>query len=192
MNAPAVFGSQALLTFTQFKLSALRIIQLVLKSQRAGLTCLPHGLGLSERNYRYLKNLALDSDILLLLKQQNHNEDVRQQLLEMRQDEWQEVRRLLLLNRAGYSDYEEALAEIVAAACLGGDHLWRDLGLPERAELSDLLHTHFPMLAKRNTQDMKWKKFFYKQLCEQEGGYVCRAPSCDQCAAFDDCFGPEE
>ena len=107
MNAPAVFGSQTLLTFTQFKLSALRIIQLVLKSQRAGLSCLPHGLGLSERNYRYLKNLALDSDILLLLKQQNHNEDVRQQLLEMRQDEWQEVRRLLLLNRAGYSDYEE-------------------------------------------------------------------------------------
>ena len=34
---------------------------------------------------------------------------------------------------------------------------------------------NFPQLARRNTQDMRWKKFLYKQLCEQDGGYVCRS-----------------
>ena len=84
------------------------------------------------------------------------------------------------------------MSDIVAAGCLGGDHLWRDLGLQSRSELSQLMLQNFPTLAAANSGDMKWKKFFYKQLCEAGGGYVCRAPSCDQCSAYDDCFGPEE
>jgi NifQ. len=40
--------------------------------------------------------------------------------------------------------------------------------------------------------DMKWKKFIYKQLCEAEGLYVCRAPSCEVCKDYDQCFGKEE
>ncbi len=39
---------------------------------------------------------------------------------------------------------------------------------------------------------MKWKKFIYKQLCITEGIYTCRAPSCEVCADYADCFGPEE
>ena len=58
------------------------------------------------------------------------------------------------------------------------DHLWQDLGLPARGELTALMRRNFPTLAARNVKDMKWKRFLYKQLCEAEGIYTCRAPSC--------------
>jgi nitrogen fixation protein NifQ len=84
------------------------------------------------------------------------------------------------------------LAACVARACLGDDHLWHDLGLPKREVLSDLLHEHFPLLARRNTHNMRWKKFFYLQLCEQVGVRACRAPSCGVCVNHGECFGSEE
>jgi nitrogen fixation protein NifQ len=120
------------------------------------------------------------------------NGQLRQELLELRRDECREVENLLLANRNGFSALEIEMAAIVAAGCLGGDHLWRDLGLQSRHELRLLLDTNFRPLVIRNSADMKWKKFFYKQLCEQDGGYVCRAPSCAECAVFHDCFGLEE
>jgi hypothetical protein len=39
---------------------------------------------------------------------------------------------------------------------------------------------------------MKWKKFLYKQLCEAEGLYLCRAPSCSVCVDHPLCYGSEE
>lgn len=107
-------------------------------------------------------------------------------------DEREEVCRLMLSERANQTNSECWLAEIVAVACQGQDHLWQDLGLWSRSDLSDLLHRNFPELAKRNVKDMKWKKFLYKQLCLAEGIYVCRAPSCEVCAEYDVCFGPED
>lgn len=98
----------------------------------------------------------------------------------------------MLEARAGLDDSETWLAEIVACACMGMDHLWQDMGLWSRKELSELMHRNFPALAQRNDRDMKWKKFLYKQLCEQEGIYVCRAPSCDVCSDYLNCFGPED
>jgi len=83
-------------------------------------------------------------------------------------------------------------ARIVAVGCLGSDHLWQDLGLWSRAELSALMERNFPTLAAKNVHNMKWKKFLYKQLCIAEGVYVCRAPSCEVCADYDACFGPED
>lgn len=81
---------------------------------------------------------------------------------------------------------------ILVAGCLGNDHLWHDLGLWSRSQLSALLHYNFPELAAKNIQDMKWKKFLYKQLCEQEGLYLCRAPSCNVCVDYGKCYGSEE
>ncbi|GBE11207.1 nifQ [bacterium BMS3Abin12] len=52
--------------------------------------------------------------------------------------------------------------------------------------------TNFPELAARNDRNMKWKKFLYKQLCEREGIHACRAPSCQVCIDYAQCFGPEE
>lgn len=85
-----------------------------------------------------------------------------------------------------------ALARIVAAGCLGSRHLWQDLGLPSRRELSTLMNRNFPRLAGANTQDMRWKKFLYRRLCEQEGLTACRSPSCEACSDYAACFVPRE
>lgn len=106
--------------------------------------------------------------------------------------EWDDVKRYLLKHRAHRCPSEVWMAEIIASGCMGLNHLWQDLGLHNRAELSQLLETNFPRMAKRNVQNMKWKKFIYKELCRTEGIFVCRAPSCDVCKDYDDCFGPEE
>lgn len=100
---------------------------------------------------------------------------------------------LLLRKFSRRQDKEnEWIIGLIVSACLGSDHLWQDLGLWRRAELSALLAYNFPVLAERNQNDMKWKKFLYKQLCEAEGLYLCRAPSCEVCNDYTDCFGPEE
>ncbi len=84
------------------------------------------------------------------------------------------------------------MATIVATGCMAHDHLWQDLGLWSREDLTALMMRNFPTLAGQNTRNMKWKKFLYKQLCNAEGIYVCRAPSCEVCADYQACFGPEE
>ncbi len=81
---------------------------------------------------------------------------------------------------------------LLVAGCLGDNHLWHDLGLWSRSQLTALLYYNFPQLAARNTQDMKWKKFLYKQLCEMEGLYLCRAPSCAVCVDYGKCYGNED
>jgi nitrogen fixation protein NifQ len=109
-----------------------------------------------------------------------------------RHDEYEDLRDLLLDGAPVHSSDIVELACCVARACLGSDHLWHDLGLPSRVELSGLLNDYFPGLASRNTANMRWKKFFYKQLCEQVGIRACRAPTCGVCAQYGECFGSEE
>ena len=38
---------------------------------------------------------------------------------------------------------------------------------------------------------MKWKKFFYRTICRDEGYMLCAAPSCAECDDFEICFGEE-
>ena len=106
--------------------------------------------------------------------------------------EREDLKALLLEHRADMGQSEVELAEIVAAACMGGNHLWQDLGLWSRADVTQLITQNFPTLAAKNIHDMKWKKFLYKQLCQQAGIYVCRAPSCEVCVDYIHCFGVEE
>ena len=113
----------------------------------------------------------------------------------LRADEIEEVSSLLLEHAdpgVGSSADRAEVAGIVALACLGDDHLWQDLQLAHRGELGALLRRWFPALAAKNTGDMKWKKFFYKQLCERAEIHACRAPSCAVCSDHAACFGPEE
>ncbi len=119
-------------------------------------------------------------------------EQPQAQLNSERWHERNDLLTLLLQDRAGESESEKWIAEIVSAACMAQDHLWQDLGLWSRKDLSGLLQRNFPALAARNDRDMKWKKFFYKQLCNAEGIYICRSPSCEVCADYQECFGPEE
>lgn len=109
----------------------------------------------------------------------------------LRADEFTDVLELLLEYRADDGDETAWLSSAVAAACLGNNHLWQDLGLANRQELSGLLQAHFPLLYAKNTGNMKWKKFFYKQLCERAEVQACRAPSCAVCADYLGCFGAE-
>jgi len=39
---------------------------------------------------------------------------------------------------------------------------------------------------------MRWKKFFYRTLCERDGVLLCKAPNCEVCEDYALCFVPEE
>ena len=110
----------------------------------------------------------------------------------LRNDEFDDLVALLLAHRAHDGEPIEWLAHAIASACMGGNHLYQDMGLSNRQALSDLLREHFPRLFKKNVGNMKWKKFFYKQLCDQAEIKVCQAPSCQVCNDFWKCFGPED
>jgi nitrogen fixation protein NifQ len=89
---------------------------------------------------------------------------------------------------AGPRAAAQQVALVVAVACLGDDHLWQDLQFDHRGQLNALLHHWFPALVAKNTGDMKWKKFFYRQLCEQAEILICKSPSCAVCTDYVQCF----
>jgi len=158
----------------------------MLSSQLAGIGALPPHLGLSKDAYR------------AMLLQHFPGVDLPAAYIApdspapLRAQEQDELRNLLLNHRADLSLEAEWMADIVVQGCMGGDHLWQDLGLWSRTDLSELMRQNFPALAQKNNRDMKWKKFLYKQLCEAEGVYVCRSPSCEVCPDYQGCFGPED
>lgn len=166
--------------------------------QRQGRGCLPYYLGLEPVEFeQVVQTLSARVGPAVMANHLSTGEIferalLRQELLELRRDEWLELRNLVQAFAANDEVQHLQLAAIIAAGCLGGDHLWRDLGFSQRAELSEFMGQNFPALAALNSKDMKWKKFFYKQLCELGGGYVCRSPSCEACSAYSDCFGSED
>ena len=87
--------------------------------------------------------------------------------------------------------FEARLAAMIARRAQRPNHLWQDLGLHSRRDLSELMTRYFKPLATRNTQDMKWKKFFYRIICADAAYSLCTAPSCGECDDFDHCFGEE-
>lgn len=106
-------------------------------------------------------------------------------------DEYVDLLALLADHRADPGPETTWLARSIALCCMGEQHLWEDMGLADREALSMLIAGGFPSLAAKNTNDMRWKKFFYKQLCEREGLNLCRAPVCTECSDYAQCFGPE-
>jgi nitrogen fixation protein NifQ len=99
---------------------------------------------------------------------------------------------ILLIYASGSLDFVRPLAILIARRCLEPHHLWQDLGLRDRSELSQLMQRHFPRLKARNSGDMKWKKFLYRMVCGSEGFTLCPAPVCSDCDDFASCFGAEE
>ncbi|ACI51340.1 NifQ family protein [Gluconacetobacter diazotrophicus PA1 5] len=102
------------------------------------------------------------------------------------------LRDLLRRGTSEGSEWEYGLAAMVARRAMEPHHLWQDLGLRHRRELSWMLERHFEPLARRNTGDMKWKKFFFRLICRDEGYRLCSTPVCDECDDFDACFGAED
>jgi nitrogen fixation protein NifQ len=152
----------------------------------AGLGALPDYLGLEPEQFNNLKAHVFPGCSIPDLAPSGSNPDFSRML------EKQDL--VNLLNHYSRPDTPEMvwMIAIIVAGCLGSDHLWQDLGLWSRAQLSAMLRYNFPELAAKNDKDMKWKKFLYKQLCEAEGLYLCRAPSCDVCIDYSKCFGSEE
>lgn len=99
---------------------------------------------------------------------------------------------LLLGHRSGPEPISGWLAVLISRRAMRPDHLWQDLGLNDRGELNRLLARHFRTLHAGNTGNMRWKKYFYRVLCEAEGFSLCAAPSCAVCTDFIDCFGAED
>ncbi len=87
--------------------------------------------------------------------------------------------------------FQALLAAMIARRAQRPNHLWQDLGLNHRGELSQLMMRHFKPLASRNTQDMKWKKFLYRLICADAGYTLCTAPCCADCDDFEQCFAEE-
>jgi nitrogen fixation protein NifQ len=111
-----------------------------------------------------------------------------------RDDEVQDLLALLLDHAdpaAGPPEEARRVALTLAVASLGDNHLWQDLRLASRAELSALMRRWFPALVARNVGDMKWKKFLYRELCRREEILICKAPSCAVCSDHALCFGAE-
>lgn len=107
-------------------------------------------------------------------------------------EEEEQLHQLLSHFRADSSPLCDWITSIIARRAMSPRHLWQDLGLLERAELTRLMNEWFPTLAAANTDNMKWKKFFYRKLCEHEGFSLCVAPTCRECGDFDNCFGDED
>jgi nitrogen fixation protein NifQ len=99
---------------------------------------------------------------------------------------------LLLMYASTRIGLARPLATLIARRCREPRHLWQDLGLRERGELSELMARYFAPLKAKNSGDMKWKKFLYRQVCGSEGVTLCPAPVCSDCDDFAGCFGSEE
>lgn len=98
----------------------------------------------------------------------------------------------LVLWRAGVaSDEARWLAAILARRAMEPRHLWEDLGLPVRPALTQMIARHLPGLAAANHRNMRWKKFFYRQICSDAAFSLCLSPSCDECEEKASCFAPD-
>lgn len=89
------------------------------------------------------------------------------------------------------SELEVLLAGMLARRSQRPNHLWQDLGLRNRGELSQLMSSYFAPIARRNSSDMKWKKFFFRLICRDAAYTLCTAPSCGECCDYDNCFNEE-
>jgi nitrogen fixation protein NifQ len=85
-------------------------------------------------------------------------------------------------------DDAQCLASIIAHACLRPDHLWRDLGLAGRHEVSAMLERYFPSLVALNVENLRWKKFLARQLALSLGQEPGPAPGCPGCEDYGYCF----
>ena len=98
--------------------------------------------------------------------------------------------KLLLAHVAAtvHSDDARCLAAIIAHACLRPDHLWRDLGLNGRDDVTQMLARYFPTLVARNVDGLRWKKFLARELALSIGDTPGPAPGCPGCEEFRFCF----
>ena len=90
----------------------------------------------------------------------------------------------LLQKHAVGFEARDKIASYVAKKSLEINHLYEAMGFETRAIMADYMCQHFPNLAAKKPDDMRWKKFLYDSI-----GAV--APACEGCPDADDCFRAE-
>lgn len=107
-------------------------------------------------------------------------------------EDFSDLLQLLLEYRRDDSVETAWVAHALCSGCMGNNHLYSDMQLSDRQVLSDLIAHYFPALFQKNAgARMRWKKFFYKQLCERAEVQLCPAPGCQSCVDRPVCFMPE-
>lgn len=84
------------------------------------------------------------------------------------------------------------LARIIAGRAAHPGHLWVAMGLTERPQLSAAIGRHLPALKAANHRNMRWKRFLFKQVCDLNGGTMCKTPNCGDCSDYVLCFAPDD
>jgi len=110
-----------------------------------------------------------------------------------------DVRELILSYIADNASMQEKqagdlLARILAARAAIPGHLWVSMGFFKRPQLTAAIRRYLPLMAKANNKNMRWKRFFFKQVCDRNGGNMCKTPNCGDCSDYAVCFvtEPEE
>ncbi len=86
-----------------------------------------------------------------------------------RREEYEAVQALLISYAAEDDPDAPRVAERIAHASLGDQHLYKDMGFTDRSQIRALMEKHFPAFAAENNMDMRWKKFIWRRLCGWEG-----------------------
>jgi len=149
---------------------------------------LPQRLGLSKfdfkelmESYFQIQNCCESAPSGCFIEEKDNNPEI------------DELVELFMGHRAAKSESELQMAIIMAVGCQASDHLWQDMGFWSRADLSAMIRENFPTLFDLNVQNMKWKKFFYKQMCmDLDATYTCRVPSCLECCDYRECYPSTE
>lgn len=105
------------------------------------------------------------------------------------QPDFTRLLRMLLQACGGPAPTTAWVTSVLAHACLRPDHLWRDLGLAGREDVTALLTRHYPGLVARNTANLRWKKFLAYSACEHAGLPPAAAPGCAACEDHGFCYG---
>jgi nitrogen fixation protein NifQ len=99
------------------------------------------------------------------------------------------MRGMLWAHRAGADALNAVLSNVLASACFGGRHLWQDLGLERRQDVSEMLCMFFTDLFQSNERHLRWKHHLFESLGTRLGRGGLRAPACEACEDFGICFG---
>lgn len=147
--------------------------------------CYPLSMGLSDPLWRTL-GAQLDKPVYTAPSDIILRRTLMTELIATRKEEREQLAGWL---ESHMSPDAAPMQHIIASVSLAFNHLWQDLGLSSREELRELMTDCFPQLVEMNRDNMRWKKFFYRQRClHSEGELICRSPSCDACCERQVCF----
>lgn len=96
---------------------------------------------------------------------------------------------LMWAERSGDGDWTRLALRTVACACFGARHLWQDIGLAGRPEVTQLIETHAPRLAAGNVRELKWKRYLFERLGQTLARPGLRPPRCEGCGDYAQCWG---